>query len=479
MSRKRLLITIVFCSAALVYLESGCSSGAGNSAASVPSTLISITVTPTDPGIAIGKMQQFIAMGTYSDSSTRDLTSSATWTSSDPIVATVNPAGLVSSRAIGSAMITAVSGAISGHSTLSINPVTLAAIKTVEVTTTSEGGSARPEMIATADRVYVVYLGNIGSGANRTFNVKIFDANLDSVVTSTTIVSPSAQYGSPTDIRIASDGQAAYAFYETASSSLGTTYLWGAKYALNDTFATAASTTVPIAVSTGNINPPDCHEILNDPAPLIGPNDVFVVTRYDCSLATAGSTLYHVRGFNKDTLALTSSFVLDLSDAADGRGRVSSLVYWNNRIYTALATTVSNTGILEQLDDSAASDIVLVIMNDNWTFDPSTDVRTISSDQADDRENYITGLRTDGTYFYLTYKQLVVPPPSGEQRAIVKIFDMDFNLLHKEIVKTTTWPGGGEVRPSLEILGSTIYSGQDNGPSLGAGNAEIFVYQLE
>jgi hypothetical protein len=454
-----------------------CNKGGDNSSPA----LVSIAITPSNSNVLVGNTQQFTAMGTYSDNSTTDLTSSATWTSSDTNVATVSPAGLVSSLATGSAMITAASGTILGQATLSINPMTLTAIKTVEVTTTSEGGSARPEMIATTDRLYVVYLGNIGSGTNRTFNVKIFDANLDSVVTSTTIVSASAQYGSPTDIRIAKEGLAAYAFYETVSNSSGTTYLWGAKYALNDTFATIASTKVPIATSTGIINPPDCHEILNDPAPLIGPNDVFVVTRYDCSLTTTGSTRYHVRGFNKDSLALTSSFDLDLSAAADGRGRVASLVYWNNRIYMALATTISNTGILEQSDDSAASDIVLVTMNGNWTFDPLTDVRTISSDQTNDRENYITGLRTDGTYFYMTYKQTV--PGSlnqpGQANAVIKIYDMDFNLLHKEIVKSTTWPGGGEIRPSQEVYGATIYSGQDDSASAGTPNAAIYVYQIQ
>lgn len=351
--------------------------------------------------------------------------------------------------------------------------------KQVAVTTDTEGGSARPEIIASTDRIYVVYLGNISAGSGRTFSVKVYDANLDAVIATRTIVSASAQYGSPTDIRIASEGQSVYAFYETANA--GGTYLWSAKYVLNDSFDLAASTATPIAASTQLANPPDGHEILNDPAPLIGPDSVYVVTRYDNSLTMAGKTVYHVREFDKSTLTQKSEFDLDLSSAADGRGRVTSLLLQNNSIYMALATTVSDQGVIEASDDSAASDIVLVKLKPDWTYDPATDVRTISSDQANDRENYISGLRTDGSAFYVTYKQTIPGSAgqTGEQRAVIKMFDGAFSLLQKEIVRSTSWPGGSEIRPSLEVFGSHVYSGEDMGTSLGAGNAEIFVYRKQ
>ena len=53
-------------------------------------TLQSIAVTPTNPRtILMGATQQFTATGTYSDSSTQNLTGQATWASSNTSVATV------------------------------------------------------------------------------------------------------------------------------------------------------------------------------------------------------------------------------------------------------------------------------------------------------------------------------------------------------------------------------------------------------
>jgi len=358
--------------------------------------------------------------------------------------------------------------------------VSLALVKTLTLTTDAEGGSARPEIIATDSRVFAVYLGHIDGGSDtKAFDVKVYDSGLASVVTSTTIVPPDLSYGSATDIRIARDGQYMYAFYETSTTA--TTYLLGAKYALNDSFDLVARTTGPIASAKPVFETVEGDEILNDPAPLVGPDSVFVVTRFMASLGMSGKTVYRVREFSKDTLAELRQFDLDLSDVADGRGRVASFLFWNNAIYMALATTVSDQGVNDQnlmSDDGALCDIILVTMTPSWTFDPLTDVRTISA-EADDRENYITGLRTDGTYFFMTYKQAVGGPPTGEQRAVIKIFDKDFNLLHKEIARSVVWgEGGGAMRPSLEVYGNSIFSGQSTGATLGSGNAQIIMYEM-
>jgi uncharacterized protein YjdB len=55
--------------------------------------LVSIAVTPTTATIPKGTDQQFTAIGTYTDNSVQDLTSSVTWTSSNVAVATVTPNG--------------------------------------------------------------------------------------------------------------------------------------------------------------------------------------------------------------------------------------------------------------------------------------------------------------------------------------------------------------------------------------------------
>ena len=248
-------------------------------------------------------------------------------------------------------------------------PLSLNLLKKVTITTNAEGGSARPEIIVTQNRAFVVYLGNIADGNNRTFNVKIFDANLDNLIASKTIVATTTEYGGPTDIRVVSDGQYLYAFYEThktTSPATAINYLWGAKYTLDDSLTRVAYTSTPITSSKPLSELQDGGELLDDPAPLIGPNTVFIVTRLKYPLSMAGKTIYRVREFTKDNLTKLSEFALDLSGAANGRARVASLLFFDNTFYMALATTVSDEGINEGNDDGALSDIILVRMQD-WS----------------------------------------------------------------------------------------------------------------
>ena len=82
--------------------------------------LVSIAVTPTNPSIAVGKQQQFTATGTFSDGSKKDLTSSVTWTSSAPSVATIGSGGLATGVAAGSTIIQATLATINGSTGLTV-----------------------------------------------------------------------------------------------------------------------------------------------------------------------------------------------------------------------------------------------------------------------------------------------------------------------------------------------------------------------
>lgn len=92
---------------------------------------VSIAVTPANPSIAKGTTGQFTATGTYSDSSVRDITSQATWSSGTPAVATINSSGLSSGLTLGTSVITATFNSISGSTTLT---VTAAALQSILVT---------------------------------------------------------------------------------------------------------------------------------------------------------------------------------------------------------------------------------------------------------------------------------------------------------------------------------------------------------
>ena len=103
-----------------------------------PAVLTSVTVTPADPSIALGKTQQFTATGTFSDGKTQNITSSASWSSSNVLVSTISNTagsnGLAASVGVGSTTITATSGIISGTTTLTITP---AVLESIEVTPAS------------------------------------------------------------------------------------------------------------------------------------------------------------------------------------------------------------------------------------------------------------------------------------------------------------------------------------------------------
>jgi hypothetical protein len=79
-----------------------------------PPTLTSIQVTPGSPTLSMGQSLQLAATGSFSNGSTQDLTSSATWSSSQTSVATVGTSGLATAGGHGSASIIAASGSISG-----------------------------------------------------------------------------------------------------------------------------------------------------------------------------------------------------------------------------------------------------------------------------------------------------------------------------------------------------------------------------
>ena len=90
------------------------------SACSNSPKLFSIAVTPANPSIASAATQQFTATGTYTDNTTKDITSSVTWTSGTASVATINTSGLATGIGAGTSVITATSGSISGTTNLTV-----------------------------------------------------------------------------------------------------------------------------------------------------------------------------------------------------------------------------------------------------------------------------------------------------------------------------------------------------------------------
>jgi len=135
-SINHLYSSFLFLFLVLGLVIAGCGGGGsgGNSSSnpannSASKTLVSITISPANHTMSIGTTQQFSATGVYSDNSTHDLTSSATWTSSNPVVATISTVsgslGLVTGVSAGATTVTATSGGISGSTPLTVTAETL------------------------------------------------------------------------------------------------------------------------------------------------------------------------------------------------------------------------------------------------------------------------------------------------------------------------------------------------------------------
>jgi len=122
---KSLLVALM-----LTSLLCGCS---GSSSNPQPVSLTAITVAPSSATMAPGTTSRFTATGRNSQGGLVDLTASVTWSSSDTGVATVSNAagseGLATAVSIGSAMISATTGTVSGSALL-----TTAAVQSITVT---------------------------------------------------------------------------------------------------------------------------------------------------------------------------------------------------------------------------------------------------------------------------------------------------------------------------------------------------------
>ncbi|HUR29212.1 MAG TPA: Ig-like domain-containing protein [Planctomycetota bacterium] len=112
-----------------------------------PAVLVAIDVTPTNPQIALGTTLPFVAVGTYSDVSTQDLTSQVLWESSDAAVASVSNVfgenGLGLGLGVGTAQISATLSGISGATALNVTDALLVSIEVTPTQPTIAFGTAQ------------------------------------------------------------------------------------------------------------------------------------------------------------------------------------------------------------------------------------------------------------------------------------------------------------------------------------------------
>lgn len=134
------------CAALLcLSLLTGCGAGGfapGLGGGNPDVVLVSIAITPANPNLILGTLNQFTAIGTYSDQSTKDITASVAWNSSNTNIASISGGGMAAALALGSLSISATLDSITGSTSVNIQAPTLLSISilpdtpTIAVTTT-------------------------------------------------------------------------------------------------------------------------------------------------------------------------------------------------------------------------------------------------------------------------------------------------------------------------------------------------------
>ncbi|MFZ3262550.1 MAG: Ig-like domain-containing protein [Terriglobales bacterium] len=186
-------------------------------------SLTSIAVTPVTASFPLGTLQQFTAMGAFSDGTTQDITGTTAWSSSNTGVASITVSGLFTARNLGTVTITAASGSINGSTSASVNAADLASIAILPGNIT---------VAATTSQQFAA-IGTFNDGSTR---------NLTSQAVWTTSSAPVAKVGNSSGlVRALSPGIA------TISATLGSA---GASVAVEVTNAQVVSISITPAGST-------------------------------------------------------------------------------------------------------------------------------------------------------------------------------------------------------------------------------------
>lgn len=113
-------------------------------------TLTSISVTPANLTLVVGNTQQYRATATYSDSSTQDITSQATWSSSQAAFASIDASGKLTALSAGTTSIMATLQNVTGSTGLTVtatSPVCQPTSPGVDVSPLSSGSGAAGRLV--------------------------------------------------------------------------------------------------------------------------------------------------------------------------------------------------------------------------------------------------------------------------------------------------------------------------------------------
>ncbi len=263
-------------------------------------TLASISVTPTNPSIAKGTAQQFIATGTFSDNSVQDLTEGVSWSSSSTGVASISndsgSRGAVTSVAVGSTTISATSGGISGSTTLTVTSATLVSIAVTPSSPSIAKGTAQQ----------FVAIGTYSDGSTQTLTNSVAWESSNQAVA--TVSNAAGSQGAATSLAVGSTTVAASSGSISGSAALTVT----------------SATLISIAVTPSN------------PSIAKGTAQQFAAT----GTYTDGSTQVLT---NSVTWSSSSTGIATISNATGARGAATSVAVGSTTITATSGSVLGST----------------------------------------------------------------------------------------------------------------------------------------
>jgi trimeric autotransporter adhesin len=185
--------------------------------------LLSIAVTAPNPSLPLGESEALTAIGTFSDGTTRKLTQSLTWTSSQASVAVVSSSGKVTADGMGTAGVSAAVGSVTGTTSLTIIPAVMVALNIAP----PEGTA----LIGTSTQLQAVGQFSDGTTQNVTGSVTWSSGSIGIIKLSNTGFVTAQQTGSAT-ISASKSGFTASAVLNVTPVPNGT--VWASIYVFND-----------------------------------------------------------------------------------------------------------------------------------------------------------------------------------------------------------------------------------------------------
>ena len=386
----------------------------------VPAALQSIALTPNPLAVGIGIARRLTATGTYSDGSTRDLTSVMTWNALSQAIATVT-GGLVTGVSLGSTSITATAGSLS-------------ASVPVNVTTNNTWTAAASNLISVAshtatllnDGRVLVAGGNRGPGITLN-SVEIYDPNADTWKLAASMTYPRESHTAT----LLANGKVLVAggFVQdpTSAGRSGTTALAEIYDPATDTWTSAGSMSTHRAHHT---------------ATLLGSGKVLVVGGLDQGGVGYGYTI------SAETYdPATNTWTPVAAPLTLARSSHTATLLNNGKVLVAGGTTAGSPGTLASVE----------------IYDPTSNVWTTGPSMASARYSHTATLLNDGRVLVAGGGDL-----SGAPLASVEIYDPVSNtwtaaasLSTARLLHTATLLGsgrvlvaGGEVPQSNAVLAS-------------------------